>query len=297
MSLEALPGRCQKASAKESATYPRVIVASRLGRRMERRSVQALPRATGWSPAVRGAAAVVGCATVIVAVDARNLHAGRGVARVTRSTLGALARGYPADEWRLVVPGREPVDAPAGDNVVVLRSRAPSRVLHGTAALAGRPRLARLAGSRGRRRLGARAGAGGRRRRPLRADRARSVVGGAPARLHPLRAPVAPRRPPPPSRGGRRARRGGLLGHARPAPDPVGARARPGPRRPQRRRSSRRRPPRTAGRRAPALRAVRRSARAAQGARAAAGGPRARPRARARRGPRHRRRGSPRRKR
>ena len=84
---------------------------------------------------------------MIVAVDARNLHAGRGVARVTRSTLGALARGYPADEWRLVVPGREPVDAPAGDNVVVLRSRAPSRVLHGTAALAGRPRLARLAGT------------------------------------------------------------------------------------------------------------------------------------------------------
>jgi glycosyltransferase involved in cell wall biosynthesis len=84
---------------------------------------------------------------VIVAVDARNLHAGRGVARVTRSMLCGLARGFPGDEWRLVVPGREPVDAPVGDNVVLVRSRATSRVLHGTAALAGRPRLAPLAGA------------------------------------------------------------------------------------------------------------------------------------------------------
>jgi glycosyltransferase involved in cell wall biosynthesis len=82
---------------------------------------------------------------VIVAVDARNLGAGRGIARVTRSMLCGLARGFPDDEWRLVVPGREPVDTPARDNVVVVRSRAPSRVLHGTAAMLGRPRLAPLA--------------------------------------------------------------------------------------------------------------------------------------------------------
>jgi glycosyltransferase involved in cell wall biosynthesis len=81
-----------------------------------------------------------------VGVDARHLAADRGVAHHTRSLLTALAAAWPDDEWRLFVPGRQPVRAPSGPNVVLVRDGRPSRVLFGAAALAGRPRLDRLLG-------------------------------------------------------------------------------------------------------------------------------------------------------
>jgi glycosyltransferase involved in cell wall biosynthesis len=79
-----------------------------------------------------------------VGVDARHLTAGRGVARYTRSLLGALAAAHPEDEWLAFVPGREPVRAPAG--VRLVRHRLPGRALFGAAAVARRPRLDRLLG-------------------------------------------------------------------------------------------------------------------------------------------------------
>src|SRR4051794_12238269 len=79
-----------------------------------------------------------------VGVDARHLTAGRGVARYTRSLLGALAAAHPEDEWLAFVPGRERVRAPAG--VRVVRHRLPGRALFGAAAVARRPRLDRLLG-------------------------------------------------------------------------------------------------------------------------------------------------------
>ena len=84
---------------------------------------------------------------MIVAVDARALAAApRGVARYTRELVGALAAAFPDDEYRLVVPGRRAVDALAAANVATVRPRPPGRVVHGVAAVARRPRLARLAG-------------------------------------------------------------------------------------------------------------------------------------------------------
>ena len=56
-----------------------------------------------------------------VAVDARALLAGRGVARFTRGLLAALADGYPDDEWIAFVPGRAPVERVPGARLV--RSR------------------------------------------------------------------------------------------------------------------------------------------------------------------------------
>jgi glycosyltransferase involved in cell wall biosynthesis len=79
-----------------------------------------------------------------VGVDARHLTAGRGVARYTRSLLGALATAFPADEWLAFVPGRDPVRAPPG--VRLVRHPLPGRALFGAAAVAGRPRLDRLLG-------------------------------------------------------------------------------------------------------------------------------------------------------
>jgi glycosyltransferase involved in cell wall biosynthesis len=64
-----------------------------------------------------------------IAVDARHLADGRGVARYTRETLGALRALYPEDQWLVHAPGP---------------GRA--RVQFGAAALTGRPRLDRLAG-------------------------------------------------------------------------------------------------------------------------------------------------------
>jgi len=81
-----------------------------------------------------------------VGVDARHLAAGRGVAHYTRGALQALAAAHPEDEWRCFIPGRGPVDAPAGDNVVLVRDRRPSRIVFGAAALLRRPRLDRLLG-------------------------------------------------------------------------------------------------------------------------------------------------------
>jgi glycosyltransferase involved in cell wall biosynthesis len=75
-----------------------------------------------------------------IAVDARHLPEGRGVARYTQRTLEALARLFPGDEWVAVVPGREPVRAPAG--VTVARTALPGRVVFG----ARRPTLQRIAG-------------------------------------------------------------------------------------------------------------------------------------------------------
>ena len=56
--------------------------------------------------------------------------AGRGIAHYTSALLDALRRGFPADEFVPVVP----------------RSRLESRLLFGTAAITGRPRLDRRAG-------------------------------------------------------------------------------------------------------------------------------------------------------
>ena len=80
-----------------------------------------------------------------VGVDARHLAGGRGVAHYTSELLGALTRGFPADEWRAFAPGRAPLAHPAGDATPV-RHRLPSRLLFGATAIARRPRLDRLAG-------------------------------------------------------------------------------------------------------------------------------------------------------
>jgi len=79
-----------------------------------------------------------------VAVDARALLAGRGVARFTRGLLTALADGYPDDEWVAFVPGRSPVERVPGTRL--MRSRLGGRAVFGAAALLGRPTVAELAG-------------------------------------------------------------------------------------------------------------------------------------------------------
>jgi glycosyltransferase involved in cell wall biosynthesis len=80
-----------------------------------------------------------------VAVDARALLAGRGVARFTRGLLAALAERFDGDEWLAFVPGRAPIE-PVHPRVAVVRHRLGGRVLFGAAALARRPSLAALAG-------------------------------------------------------------------------------------------------------------------------------------------------------
>ncbi len=74
-----------------------------------------------------------------VGVDARHLTGGRGIARYTSQLLSALAALHPDDRYVLFVPGRGPVPTPAG--VELKRHRLPGRVLFGSAALTGRPRL------------------------------------------------------------------------------------------------------------------------------------------------------------
>jgi glycosyltransferase involved in cell wall biosynthesis len=81
---------------------------------------------------------------VRIAVDARALPAGRGVARYVRRLLGALAEGFPQDDWHAFVPGSEPVDAPAG--VTLHRHRLGGRAVFGAAALLGRPSIEALCG-------------------------------------------------------------------------------------------------------------------------------------------------------
>lgn len=77
-----------------------------------------------------------------IAVDGRTLAAGRGIARYTRCLLQAVAAAPGGGDWRVLVPGREPVDAP----LPLVRHAAGSRLLFGAAALTGRPRLDRLVG-------------------------------------------------------------------------------------------------------------------------------------------------------
>jgi glycosyltransferase involved in cell wall biosynthesis len=85
-----------------------------------------------------------------VAVDGRALRPGathqRGVARYLRCLLEALAEAGPDDEYAVVVAGAGDPDPFRGANVRLVRSRVPGRLLFGAAALAGRPRLDRLAG-------------------------------------------------------------------------------------------------------------------------------------------------------
>jgi glycosyltransferase involved in cell wall biosynthesis len=80
-----------------------------------------------------------------VAVDARALLAGRGVARFTRGLLAALAERSGADEWLAFVPGRAPVE-PVHPGVALVRHRLGGRALFGAASLARRPTLAALVG-------------------------------------------------------------------------------------------------------------------------------------------------------
>jgi glycosyltransferase involved in cell wall biosynthesis len=87
---------------------------------------------------------------VRVAVDGRALRPAavhqRGVARYLICLLEELAGAEPDDEYAVLVAGRadpEPFRAPGLRQV---RSRLPGRVLFGAAAVAGRPRLDRLAG-------------------------------------------------------------------------------------------------------------------------------------------------------
>lgn len=80
-----------------------------------------------------------------VAIDARHLGQGRGIARYLEEMLTALAAGFPDDEWVAVVPGDREVVVPSG--VELRRTRLNSKPLFAAAALTGRPRLEKLAGS------------------------------------------------------------------------------------------------------------------------------------------------------
>jgi glycosyltransferase involved in cell wall biosynthesis len=84
---------------------------------------------------------------MIAGIDGRSLargQAGRGVSRYTSSLVQALAESFPQDRWRLLVPGGPATPPPAG--VEVVAPRLPRQVLFAAGAVAGRPRLDRLAG-------------------------------------------------------------------------------------------------------------------------------------------------------
>jgi glycosyltransferase involved in cell wall biosynthesis len=68
------------------------------------------------------------------------------VARYLRCLLAALAEGWPEDELVVVVAGAGEPSLPGAPNVRIVRTRVPGRMVFGTAAVAGRPRLDRLAG-------------------------------------------------------------------------------------------------------------------------------------------------------
>jgi glycosyltransferase involved in cell wall biosynthesis len=74
---------------------------------------------------------------VRIAVDARALLAGRGVARYVRRLLAALAEQFPDDDWHAFVPGRAPVEAPEG--VTLHRHPLGGRAVFGAASILGRP--------------------------------------------------------------------------------------------------------------------------------------------------------------
>jgi len=88
-----------------------------------------------------------------VLVDARSLAGSRGVTRYTRCLLEAMAADFPGDRWVVFAPGRDELPGIDGlralRNVSVRRHPLPGRVLFGAAAVAGRPRLERLAGAPG----------------------------------------------------------------------------------------------------------------------------------------------------
>jgi len=79
-----------------------------------------------------------------VAIDARHLGRGRGIARYVEQMLIALVDRFPDDEWVAVVPGRRPVSVPKAAELQ--RTRLPSRPLYSAAAISGHPRLDELAG-------------------------------------------------------------------------------------------------------------------------------------------------------
>jgi glycosyltransferase involved in cell wall biosynthesis len=87
---------------------------------------------------------------VRIAVDGRALRPGvvhrRGVARYLRLVLEELAALAPDDEYVVVVAGREDPDPFSAPNIGLVRPRLPGRLLYGSAALFGRPRLDRIAG-------------------------------------------------------------------------------------------------------------------------------------------------------
>ena len=79
-----------------------------------------------------------------VGVDGRSLGGtARGVAQYLAGMLAALPSEL---ELRVLLPRGAVLPAGLGDNVVGVRHPAPSRALHGAGAVAGRPRLERLAG-------------------------------------------------------------------------------------------------------------------------------------------------------
>ena len=79
-----------------------------------------------------------------VAIDARHLGQGRGIARNLEQMLAALAAGFPVDEWVAVVPRDREMATPEG--VELRRSALPSKALFTSAAFTGFPRIDRLAG-------------------------------------------------------------------------------------------------------------------------------------------------------
>lgn len=81
---------------------------------------------------------------VKVGVDARALSGNRGIARYLRGMLAALAAARPDDEYRLLLPRGGPAEVPPG--CVAVRDPRPGRLLFGSAALTGRPRIDRLLG-------------------------------------------------------------------------------------------------------------------------------------------------------
>jgi len=79
-----------------------------------------------------------------VAIDARHLGRGRGIARYLDELLSALAANFGDDEWVAVVPADRQVAVPSG--VELRRIRLASKPLFAASALTGRPRLEKLAG-------------------------------------------------------------------------------------------------------------------------------------------------------
>jgi alpha-1,3-rhamnosyl/mannosyltransferase len=79
-----------------------------------------------------------------IGIDGRSLAgAGRGVARTTFTLLSAMAERFPQDEWRVLMPAAAGEPPP---HTAPYRTRIPSRLLFGSAALVGRPRLDALVG-------------------------------------------------------------------------------------------------------------------------------------------------------